>query len=126
MNPEIKAQWVTALRSGEYKQGRGNLRWISAKGSTYCCLGVLSDLAVKAGIACWSEGISSGEIIAGDHHDACIPVPAVCEWAGLDQGNSNDKPIGHLIGMNDGMTDSEGKHKRYNFIEIADWIEENL
>lgn len=43
MNPEIKALWLAALRSGEYKQGRGAL---SSDGE-YCCLGVLCDIMVK-------------------------------------------------------------------------------
>ena len=45
MKPEIKKQWVQALRSGEYKQGRGQLK----QGATFCCLGVLCDLAVQSG-----------------------------------------------------------------------------
>ncbi len=45
MNPAIKAEWVAALRSGEYPQGR---HWLENKGK-YCCLGVLCDLAVKKG-----------------------------------------------------------------------------
>lgn len=40
--PELKAQWVAALRSGEYKQGHGELR--TNGGTRYCCLGVLTDL----------------------------------------------------------------------------------
>lgn len=33
-------QWIAALRSGKYKQGRGYLR----KGDYYCCLGVFCDV----------------------------------------------------------------------------------
>jgi hypothetical protein len=40
MNPEVKARWVAALRSGEYKQGKGALRL----NNKFCCLGVLCDL----------------------------------------------------------------------------------
>lgn len=47
MNPEIKAQWVAALRSGDYKQGRSELKSYTGY---YCCLGVACDLAVKAGV----------------------------------------------------------------------------
>ena len=35
-----KTQWISALRSGKYKQARGQLK--TSKG--YCCLGVLCDL----------------------------------------------------------------------------------
>ncbi len=41
MNPEVKARWVAALRSGEYKQATGVLR---RGGKSFCCLGVLCDL----------------------------------------------------------------------------------
>lgn len=45
MNPAKKAQWITALRSGEYPQGTGALRFKPFdKDMTYCCLGVLSDI----------------------------------------------------------------------------------
>lgn len=33
-------RWVEALRSGEYKQGRGQLR----RGNKFCCFGVACDL----------------------------------------------------------------------------------
>lgn len=41
LNPELKAKWLDALRSGKYQQGRQCLR--SDEGC-YCCLGVLADL----------------------------------------------------------------------------------
>lgn len=41
MNPEIKAKWLEALRSGNYKQGTGRLRKAD---NSYCCLGVLCDV----------------------------------------------------------------------------------
>jgi hypothetical protein len=51
MNPEIKQQWLSALRSGEYKQAKGKLRkkkekleqYLSPE-ATYCCMGVLCDI----------------------------------------------------------------------------------
>ena len=41
MDKELKAKWVKALRSGEYAQGTGQLR----DGDSYCCLGVLCEIA---------------------------------------------------------------------------------
>lgn len=38
MNPELKAKWVEALRSGQYQQGSYHLR---SEKDEYCCLGVL-------------------------------------------------------------------------------------
>lgn len=43
MNQEVKAAWVSALRSGEYEQGIAALR----SGNKFCCLGVLCDIAIK-------------------------------------------------------------------------------
>jgi hypothetical protein len=41
MNTNIKQQWITALRNGEFVQGRETLRPTE---DTYCCLGVLCEL----------------------------------------------------------------------------------
>ena len=38
--PEIKAQWVEALRSGKFPQGK----YVLCANGDYCCLGVLSSL----------------------------------------------------------------------------------
>lgn len=48
MNPDVKDQWVTALESGEYKQATRVLH--NEVADSFCCLGVLCDLAVKAGV----------------------------------------------------------------------------
>lgn len=46
-NPEIKAKWVAALRSGEYPQCTGALT--NGIGG-YCCLGVLREIEPKRAI----------------------------------------------------------------------------
>ena len=40
MDPELKAKWLKALRSGDYQQSKFTLR--DARG--HCCLGVLCDI----------------------------------------------------------------------------------
>jgi hypothetical protein len=40
MDPEIKAKWIAALRSGDYSQTESYLRNYHG----FCCLGVLCDL----------------------------------------------------------------------------------
>lgn len=45
MDQELKAKWVEALRSGEYKQCKGTL----FDGVAYCCLGVLCKVAGRDG-----------------------------------------------------------------------------
>lgn len=43
MDAKLKAEWVKALRSGEYEQCNGSL---TSRGK-YCCLGVLNRVAKR-------------------------------------------------------------------------------
>lgn len=86
MDPTIKAQWVEALRSGEYKQGKSKLHLVEE--NTYCCLGVLCELAVKAGVTT-SQVVSLpgyGPVTfygpEGSRRDDLLPRD-VMEWAGI-------------------------------------------
>lgn len=112
MNPEIKAKWLTALRSGEYKQGVGYLRQAD---NTYCCLGVLADIAVKEGV-CEAPFLKSDSLVPHWTYDGMSGDLSVEleRWSGIS-GNSTQV---NLMTMND----DDG----YSFDAIADWIEENL
>jgi len=79
MDPKIKAQWVAALRSGEYKQGKGVLR----KGNELCCLGVLCEVAILSGIELKVH--HKNGYTQYDGHGSGLPG-TVREWAGLDDG----------------------------------------
>jgi hypothetical protein len=111
MNPEIKQKWVDALRSGEYKQGRGSLRQKHEGGdATYCCMGVLACLLGEPEEAMGSSFIySKSDFASGKyqvrkcHEDDHVP-------------NARDRWT--LSYFND-------KEDR-SFLEIADWIEANL
>lgn len=49
---DVKERWLTALRSGNYKQVKSALRKLrSDKEIGYCCLGVLSDIYVQDKLA---------------------------------------------------------------------------
>jgi hypothetical protein len=50
VNAEIAKKWVAALRSGEYRQSKSQLR----RGDGFCCLGVLCELAAKEGVGQWN------------------------------------------------------------------------
>ena len=97
MDSTIKARWLAALRSGDYTQGVDYLHQIEEdKEHTFCCLGVLCELAVEDGKAQrydeanepYSYGLShEGESIDGlpvmpDLDQASLPV-CVTEWAEL-------------------------------------------
>ncbi len=95
MDKELKAKWVAALRSGEYKQGKTFLR---REDNSYCCLGVLLDVAGvdrKKWDGMCITPFKGG--VGNEYLDSCDASP--------------------LANMND-----EGKP----FTEIADYIEENL
>lgn len=114
MNPEIKATWYEALRSGDYEQGTSFLH----RYDEYCCLGVLCELAVDAGVTQQFMGTEEGITAYGparDFSDQSLLPGDVMAWSGM-----NHKETGVLMGIND-STDPT-----YDFKQIADWIEVNL
>lgn len=119
MNPEVKAKWLAALRSGEYKQGRGQLH---TPGNTFCCLGVLCDLAFNEGVVTRREdggGFSYGQG-GGPLRNLGYPnylPPEVQEWAGIPTSNP---------GVSWGKKLSEYNDEGESFEFIADLIEEHL
>lgn len=124
MNPDIKAQWVGALRSGHYKQSKGRLA--DSEGG-FCCLGVLCELGVDAGIADKEMSDQFGPIYrsTADSHDwdRNVLPQAVYKWAGLDgRRPSVPSPVNDVTPITlDNLNDSGRK-----FDDIADLIEANL
>ena len=146
MNPEIKTAWVEALRSDEYEQGTDMLVQWESGDLAYCCLGVLCDLAVKAGV----EGVRFDSQLA--QFEEYVPIysdgsradfddeaeeegldrdwlvkedevlpSTVVRWAGL----ADDNPMveeKNLSTWNDGSSVGDG----LSFLAIADMIERNL
>jgi hypothetical protein len=120
INPEVKAKWVAALRSGEYKQCKGRLH--SPDGG-FCCLGVLSDIAVKHGIGEWRH-IGRGICFISDSSLDEVMLPeAVSEWAGFGY----PERMGGRVSV-DNASDCLAAHNDAGrtFAEIADAIEEQL
>lgn len=118
MNPDVKDLWVNALESGEYEQGRAALCQVNPRTGkkTWCCLGVLCDLAAKAGIGVTVAPTPESRFITYDGDPVLLP-PAVREWAGLR--DSNPKIGGGIAtAMNDYLMNS--------FTEIAAKIREHL
>lgn len=84
MEPELKKEWMAALRSGEYEQGKEALRPavvdeydddnepLSFKPTnTFCCLGVLCDILAKKGRGVWVDDISGdGQLFRYKSSDA--------------------------------------------------------
>lgn len=103
MDPEIKAKWIAALRSGEYKQGTGRL--YDDLTGRFCCLGVLC------------------EVQNDDFLDRYAPT---FTYSYLDYEHAAGlltEQMKHLAIMNDGGMDAS---RFYSFAEIADYVEKNL
>lgn len=111
MNPEIKAKWVAALRSGEYKQGTNRLKMADR----FCCLGVLCDLHSKETGQQWVD--MPGAQGAWYYRQCGLPAFTVVEWAGLDSCDPAPEGYDPLSVLND-----QGR----TFAEIADLIEKHL
>ena len=110
MNQEIKAKWVAALRSGEYKQTREVLK--SSAG--YCCLGVLCDISMR------ETGFGLADNRA-ENHDRQSLGQTIRDWAGLPYSVGDRVTIAGL-GRVLSMHNDDGK----TFLQIADAIEEQL
>lgn len=95
------AEWIAALRSGEYKQGRGKLR---TDDKCYCCLGVYADIVDPENKTDWK----------GDFYLS----KSLVESFYSDHGSHKDKDERpSLVHLND--------DERQTFSEIADILEAN-
>jgi hypothetical protein len=115
MKAEVKELWVAALRSGEYKQG---VSYLKRQDGCYCCLGVLCELAVKAGV------IQPPQLTrcTWTYADKSFYVPeTVQEWAGLSSDFGDPITI-------QSATETPACHNDNGmaFASIADAIEREL
>jgi hypothetical protein len=120
MNKEIKARWVAALRSGKYQQGR---HWLCNR-NTYCCLGVLCELAVEAGVALAEsdKGLTRYKGHSDAEFEAKYPSKGIQDWVGITVMEPLVAAAGRKsIGLGE-LNDSG----YFSFHEIADLIEAQL
>ena len=131
MDNRVKALWLNALRSGEYKQGKQALRSADNK---FCCLGVLCDLYVKEHGLEWMYDDDYNPFIPPEHYNFILNEGAACynyphdkvfEWAGMGEEDDKipqklrpNKKSTHLYCLND--------WEDYTFEQIADVIEEGF
>lgn len=116
MNNNAK-RWVEALRSGEFKQGRGTLCDGTFGDDKYCCLGVACELAAREGLVT-RQGSNVVRFIIEERSYTLYLPPEVRDWLGLREfGGTFDiasEARKSLVNEND-----NGK----SFSEIADIIE---
>lgn len=127
---EVQAAWVKALRSGEFEQGTARL---ASEGVTdgrvrYCCLGVLCELAHRAGVVETRNHTPEGTaFLRFIEYDGMVTYPnrRVYEWAGVDAGYGGEgkvRPTALPTGVAGAslavLNDDEG----WSFEQIADPI----
>ena len=137
MNRDVATTWVAALRSGSYAQGQMFLtaRQPDADAPRHCCLGVLCELAVDAGVvaARWLDSpIGTTRRRAYGAQGATQFLPReVLVWAGLDPTRSSpyvvtdDPALRRDVSRQVTFVDLNDD-RRLTFDEIADVIETAL
>lgn len=128
MNQAVKAEWVAALRSGEYTKGTSRLHAVVNGADQFCVMGVLCDIARKQGITVITHSVDLGDgIIAKAYGNYFTQLPpAVMNWAELELptpliDSIDDDGIRHVISLaqlNDALMMS--------FSELAELIETHL
>jgi len=101
IDAKLKQDWLDALRSDDYKQGKGSLKSYGR----YCCLGVL---AVVAGLPFKASENCQRNIDDGTKWGSYDPLEKL-----ITKHHVNE--LWH-------MNDIEDK----TFNQIADWIEKNI
>jgi len=111
MDPEVKANWLKALRSGEYEQGRSLL--YNAVDGKYCCLGVLAKINNMM-------MTTPGDGLVDDRQLSVGYKP-------FDEMLGDQRMTEELWHRNDGYwKNAHESIKIHTFLEIADFIETNL
>lgn len=113
MDIELKTRWLTALRSGEYQQGRGYLCRANpiTQVTAYCCLGVLA--AIEPSIAAKVPAYGRNSPVATDTEQLLTESTCLSVVAGLDFEVQS-----LLASMND--------EDKCSFDSIADYIEDHV
>jgi hypothetical protein len=116
MKKSWAVEWVKALRSGDYKQGRPGIM-VDPEGG-YCCLGVLQELtgrvrennALLSLEACVETGMRTGVGSWHNKYGRCA-LSEMNDSGRVRSGAKGTKraPLG----------------RRFTFPEIADWIEKH-
>lgn len=105
INQKVLLEWIEALESGRYTQGRGTLRSVK---NEFCCIGVLADLAVKKGLGSWKKSETCHTFITGPNKSSGFATVELCDYLGanpsycLSSFDTNGLMIGpSLVDLND-------------------------
>lgn len=87
MKEEVVSLWKSALLSGRYQQAKGSLG-IEVDGQSYfCCLGVLCELAIQAGMPVTRGKVTHSDGVSYFSYDGRHEVlpSSVLNWLGLSE-----------------------------------------
>lgn len=140
MRGEVLDEVVRRLRSGEYKQGQSALRRVGENDGpdTYCCLGVMCEVAVEQGVitndgAQWRIGGTSYSYRDGKEISTSYLPNAVIEWAGMVSDMEKNPSWGEYHyeqrgswGEDEDQCLAVMNDRGMPFPEIADWMEANV
>jgi hypothetical protein len=119
MNKKLKQKWITALKSGVYKQTTGKLK----DNTGYCCLGVLCEVAgykAELNSSYWGFALPTYDVDLDDCQS--FEVGALTDKLADEFGIASYTD--YLMGLNDG--DAANNVKSAPFKQIADWIEATI
>lgn len=113
--------WQQALRSKKYLQGKHRLRNAN---NTFCCLGVLSEVAVEKGVITRDDRYSENNPNGYSFYDGegCFLPATVVQWAGLDSFDPEVRGADGELQALSHLNDSG----EYDFDKIADRIQAQL
>lgn len=112
MNKKIKAKWLEALRSGDYKQGKGQLR---NEKNNFCCLGVLCNLHAEA-----KPKFAAKQEFPGEYGgDDALPPDVVVGWAGLSENNPCFEMPFNVRGTGKDFKGDRRTFKKGDLVDIA-------
>ena len=94
MNPKIKAKWMTALRSGDYKQAKGQLK----ESDKFCCMGVLIDIQDQEYLRTPGNNVTTS--VPPDRFMAGLTTDQCCDLAKKNDGRWSFEEIAGYIEMN--------------------------
>lgn len=119
-------QWLTALRSGEYRQGRAALK----SGDNFCCLGVACDVLAKRGEGRWMNPEDESSIFVhhgfgssyGTNQDCAVLPQTVSRMLDISESGAFNVP-NPLNGFADEHWLTVLNDEGFTFAQIADVIE---
>jgi hypothetical protein len=138
MKDDVKTRWVAALRSGEYRQGNGQLKQTHPDRSTldkieytHCCLGVLCEIAVEDGVIGPDEAHTYSSAVRSFVGQTLFLPEQVVDWAGLTSDNPDveitedeyDEEAGEDLPLTKRLALAELNDDHKSFAYLADLID---